>query len=176
MGNLNIWFFFIGAIIACRSLSFAAIQWEMFGLRKSMCIERIVNEQKVCDALVGVYHLIVVCVGLWLMVMGGWEIFRDSTPPQVLCVGCPLILWFAFGIYLLLRVYLNIGYDLKDFYQNMVAYRKEQEVVTKDNDNEVSFLRTYRRVKKHGIYSVIWMVLLMVAILFGKFFLKEIII
>ena len=51
------------------------------------------------------------------------------------------------------------------FYNNMVDYRSKQEVVTKDNDDEVDFLRTYRRVKKHIYYAVAWCVLIIISVL-----------
>ena len=47
----------------------------------------------------------------------------------------------------------------------MVYYRSRQEVVTKDNDDEVDFLRTYRKVKKHIYYAVAWCVLIVVSVL-----------
>ena len=171
MGNLSIWVFFIGAFIACRSLSFAAIQLEMFGLRKSMCIKRIVHEQRACDALISVYHILVVLIGFWMMILGGWEVFRECTPPEVLGIMCPLMLVILFIGYFALRIYVGAGYDLSDFYDDMVAYRKKQEVVTKDNDNEVSFIRSYKRVKKHFWYALIWTGLLIIGMLIMKWIL-----
>lgn len=168
MGNLSIWVFFIGAIIACRALSFAAIQWEMFGLRKTMCIERIVHEQQACDALIGIYHLLVALIGFWMMLLGGWEVFRECTPPGSLGIMCPFLLFVLFIGYFALRLYLEAGYDLMGFYDDMIAYRKKQEVVTKDNDNEVSFIRSYKRVKKHLWYGIIWAGLLIIAMVIMK--------
>lgn len=168
MGTLNIWFVIIGAVIACRALSFAAIQWEMFGLRKSMTIERLLNEQKVCDALIGVYHLLVTAVGIWMMIMGSWEIFNTTPLPPTISMVLPVILITTFLVYISARVYLDAGYDLGGYYNEIVDYRKKQETVTKDNDNEVTFLRSYRRVKRHFWYALIWMLLLFVVGLFCK--------
>lgn len=171
MGSLSIWLFFIGAIIACRAMSFAAIQLEMFTIRKTMCIERIVHEQRACDFLVTVYHILVTLFGFWLMLFGGWEVFRESIPPVELTIAVPFLLVVLFGTYQTLRLYLDSGYDLSGFYEDMVAYRKKQEVVTDDNDNEVSFLRTYRRVKKHRWYALAWMLILIAFIIYNKVYL-----
>lgn len=171
MGTLSIWIFFIGAFIACRAMSFAAIQWEMFSIRKSMCIERIVNEQRACDFLVAIYHTLVTLFGFWLMLFGGWEIFRETIPPLELSIAVPVILIILFGTYQTLRLYLDSGYDLTGFYEDMVAYRKKQEVVTDDNDNEVSFLRTYRRIKKHKWYALAWMIILIAIVIYNKVYL-----
>lgn len=160
MGTLNIWFVIIGAVIACRALSFAAIQWEMFGLRKSMTIERLLNEQKTCDALIGVYHLLVTTVGIWMMIMGSWEIFNQTIPPQTISMATPIVLITGFLGYISARIYFEAGYDLGGYYNEIVDYRKKQETVTKDNDNEVTFLRSYRRVKRHFWYSIVWMIFL----------------
>lgn len=162
MGTLSIWFFLVGAVLTCRALSFAVIQWEMFSLRKTMCIERIVHEQRACDLLIAIYHSLVVCIGLWLMLLGGWEVFNDSIVPLILCATTPIILLILFIVYLLLRIYLNTGYGLTDFYNDMVSYRSKQEVVTKDNDNEVSYIRSYKRVRNQKWYACGWMFFIVV--------------
>lgn len=165
MGNLSIWFVIVGAVIVCRALSFSVIAWEMYTLREGMCIKRIVHEQKTCDFLIGFYHFLVVLIGLWLMIMGGWEVFHNSAIPSEISMGIPFWLLVLFVLYFGLYIYLNIGYDLTGFYNDMVDYRSKQEVVTKDNDNEVSFIRSFKRVKKHIWYATVWAVLLIIAMI-----------
>ena len=126
MGALSIWIFLVGAFITCRALSFAAIQWEMYTIREGMCIKRIVNEQKACDLLVAVYHTLISIIGIWMMIMAGWEVFTETLPPTWLTIGTPFALCIALAGYMTLRAYFDIGYDLSDFYKNMVDYRKKQ--------------------------------------------------
>lgn len=171
MGNLSIWFVIVGAVIACRALSFSVIAWEMFTLRKTMCIERILYEQKACDALIGTYHLLVMLVGFWMMLMGVWEVFNETIPPQELGLAVPVGLIFLFAMYFEVRVILNSCYGITDFYNSMIEYRAKQEVVTQDNDNEVSYIRAYKRVKNHKWYAIVWVVLLIVAITLLKVYL-----
>lgn len=165
MGNLSIWFVIAGAVIVCRALSFSVIAWEMYILREGMCIKRIVHEQKACDFLIGIYHFLVVLIGLWLMIMGGWEVFHNSEIPSEISMGIPFWLLVLFVLYFGLYIYLNTGYDLTSFYNDMIDYRSKQEVVTKDNDNEVSFIRSFKRVKKHIWYATVWAVLLIIAMI-----------
>lgn len=169
MEKVAIWFFIVGAILVCRALSFAVIQWEMFTLRDSTCIKRIVREQKVCDVLIGIYHTLVVLFGINLIMIGGWGVFHTTTLPVELGVACPLILLILFVGYYLLKCYLFYGYDLKDYYTDMVKYRRAQEVVTKDNDHEVSFLQAYRRIEKHQWYAGFWMLLILGVLLYCRF-------
>lgn len=171
MEKVTIWFFIVGAILVCRALSFAAIQWEMFTLRDLTCIKHIVKEQKVCDALIGIYHTLVVLFGFNLIMIGGWGVFRGTTLPIEFGIVCPMVLLILFACYYILKIYLFDSYDLKDYYTNMVKYRKAQEVVTEDNDHEVSFLRAYRRVEKHQWYVVFWLALIIGVLMYCKFML-----
>lgn len=154
----------VGTVIACRSLSFAVVQCDMVGYHSSSCIKRIVKEQKSVDILVSLYHTAVTLFALWLIIYATFSIEKcviGITLQYILPMCCIL----GFGVYWLVFLYFEKKYKLKAFYANMVDYRSKQEVVTKDNDDEVDFLRTYRRVKKHIYYAVAWCVLIVILVL-----------
>lgn len=164
MNLLMLFFAIVGAIIACRSLSFAIVQWDMIGYHSASCIKRIVKEQKSVDILVSLYHMAVFLFGLWLITYAIFS-FGNYTIGLILQYILPLCCIFAFIVFWVFYFYFEKKYNLKAFYNNMVDYRSKQEVVTKDNDDEVDFLRTYRRVKKHIYYAVAWCVLIVVSVL-----------
>ena len=164
MNLLMLFFAIVGAIIACRSLSFAVVQLEMIGYHSASCIKRIVEEQKSVDILVSLYHMAVFLFGLWLIIYAIFS-FENYAIGLTLQYVLPLCCIFAFIVFWVFYFYFEKKYHLKAFYNYMVYYRSRQEVVTKDNDDEVDFLRTYRRVKKHIYYAVAWCVLIVVSVL-----------
>ena len=159
-----LFFIIVGTIIACRSLSFAVVQLDMIGYHSASCIKRLVKEQKSVDILVSLYHIAVSLFGLWLIIYATFS-FENYAIGLTLQYILPLCCIFAFIVFWAFYFYFEKKYSLKVFYANMVDYRSKQEVVTKDNDDEVDFLRTYRRVKKHIYYAAAWCVLIVVSVL-----------
>ena len=164
MNVLMLFFIIVGAIIACRSLSVAVVQCDLIGYHSASCIKRLVKEQKSVDILVSLYHIAVFLFGLWLITYAIFS-FGKYAIGLTLQYILPLCCILAFIVFWAFYFYFEKKYNLKSFYNNMVDYRSKQEVVTKDNDDEVDFLRTYRRVKKHIYYAVAWCVLIVVSVL-----------
>ena len=40
----------------------------------------------------------------------------------------------------------------------MMEYKKNEDVVTEDNDHEVRFIQTYDKTKNNMLWSVIWII------------------
>lgn len=162
MENLVLFYLIFGAIVACRAFSFAIIQWDLYNHRGASWLKRVVKEQKVSDIMVAFYHMSVTMLGIWIATIG---ILKGAFPlyaTNIVMVTGLLIVFLMFAVYWIMYFVLHKKYNLKMFYNNMVSYRKKQEVVTKDNDFEVNFLKTYRRAKKHIYYSIIWVILLFI--------------
>lgn len=131
-----------------RSLSFAMTYINIYGYRDKECIERIRHQQKACDLLNAVYQFFVMLVSLCFTVEC-FLLFFDISSVMVFSVASFVAITIAHTSYFVLRFKMETGHDLCNFYNHMIDYRSKQKVVTKDNDNEVSFIRAYREVMKH---------------------------
>lgn len=131
-----------------RSLSFLIMYVDIYNYRIKMCIERIVKQQKACDLLNAVYQFFVMLVSLYFAVEC-FLLFFDISSVMVFSVASFVAITIAHTSYFVLRFKMETGHDLCNFYNHMIDYRSKQKVVTKDNDNEVSFIRSYRKVMKH---------------------------
>ena len=131
-----------------RSLSFLIMYVDIYNYRIKMCIERIVKQQKACDLLNAVYQFFVMLVSLYFAVEC-FLLFFDISSVMVFNVASFVAITIAYTSYFVLRFKMETGHDLCNFYNHMIDYRSKQEVVTEDNDNEVSFIRAYRKVMKH---------------------------
>ena len=131
-----------------RSLSFAMTYINIYGYRDKECIERIRHQQKACDLLNAVYQFFVMLVSLYFAVEC-FLLFFDISSVKVFNVVSFIAITIAHISYFVLRFKMESGHDLCNFYNHMIDYRSKQKVVTKDNDDEVSFIRSYRKVMKH---------------------------
>lgn len=131
-----------------RALSFVLTYISMYNYRVKECIERIRHQQKACDLLNAVYQFFVMLVSLYFAVEC-FLLFFDISSVMVFNVASFVAITIAHTSYFVLRFKMETSHDLCNFYNNMIDYRSKQKVVTKDNDNEVSFIRSYRKVMKH---------------------------
>lgn len=131
-----------------RSLSFLIMYVDIYNYRVKMCIERILGQQKACDLLNAVYQFFVMLVSLYFAVEC-FLLFFDISSVMVFNVVSFVAITIAYTSYFVLRFKMETSHDLCNFYNHMIDYRSKQEVVTEDNDNEVSFIRAYRKVMKH---------------------------
>ena len=131
-----------------RSLSFLIMYVDIYNYRIKMCIERIVKQQKACDLLNAVYQFFVMLVSLYFAVEC-FLLFFDISSVMIFNVVSFVAITIAHTSYFVLRFKMETDHDLCNFYNHMIDYRSKQKVVTKDNDNEVSFIRAYRKVMKH---------------------------
>lgn len=161
-------FLLIGAHVVCRSLSLMVTQWELLSYHDSTYIPRIVYQQKACDVLMILYYATSAFIGLWLMLCGGYIVFMNEPTqiPTVVRLAVPTILWCLLIIYGLVRIIFNEAYDLPDYYKDMNHYRKAQEVVTADNDQEVNFIRSYNRVRKMDKCALTWFFVILLVVIF----------
>lgn len=147
----------LGAFILIRALSFVFMQIDFVKNCEKFCIERIAKEQKSCDKLIMAYHSFIMCVGTWISIIGFALLFKMNNF-FIINIICFIILFIAYNIYFFLKQKYLIGNDLPNFYNNMIDYRSKQKVVTKDNDNEVNFIRSYRKIQKHFYFINFWMI------------------
>lgn len=152
----------VGVVIFCRSLSFVVTQGSLRADRESWCIPRLVRQQKAADLLIILYNLAVTFVGLWLGLYGGWGVFSETTVPLWITLICPAVLLAFFIIYHIVFFLTNRKISMIHTFNEVVSYRKKQEVVTKDNDHEVNFIRSVKRILKDRKTSAVWAILLIV--------------
>ena len=153
-------------LVVSGYLTIRKFQWidiYVFGYQyhRDTCIERIKQAQIMCDA-VCVFHAVFITfywAGIFLLCL--LHLVFKVTPSTLDVVA---IVLFAINVclyvaHLLVRRILYARHGIKAFYDDMVAYRAKQKVVTADNDYEVSFLRTYRESDSNTLYSHLWMLI-----------------
>ena len=162
-----------GAIITCRSLSLLVMQWQLLTYRDSECIPRIRYQQKACDALIIIYYGITFLIGSWLLIYSFTSLTIVDTNidelyaiPLSVSLGYPICLGLLLIVYILIRIIFSEAYDLSSYYNDMIHYRKAQEVVTEDNDQEVNFIQTYQKVITNDKWIVFWMFFILSIMIF----------
>ena len=163
---LTILLLLCGALLFCRSFSFVVMQSSLYADRDSWCLPRLVKQQKSTDLMTVLYNLCVTFIGIWLCIYASWYIFSTKEIPMIVRVICPIILLVLFCIYHAISYILNRKYGTMLLYDEVVNYRKKQDVVTQDNDYEVNFIKGVRRTIKEKQRSICWMGFLIGMIIF----------
>jgi hypothetical protein len=123
-------------------------QWDGYVYRKYTIIERINKFQQKVDILVGVY--LTITLVLWIFIMLSIiSMLFNVTFNSLFFTIIPYIIIVSYLIYHILCYNFEKKYDITSFYHNMVDYRKKQEVVMEDNDDEVSYIRVCEKYLKH---------------------------
>ena len=113
-----------------------------------MCIERIVKQQKACDLLNTVYQAFVMLVSIHFAIEC-LQLYFNMNSISEFNIGSITTISICYIIYFILRFKMETKYNLGNFYNHMIDYRSKQKIVTQDNDNEVTFIRSYKKVMKH---------------------------
>lgn len=140
--------FCLSAYFFLRSLSFAATHIYMHNYRVKECIERILEQLKACDLLNAVYQVFVMLVSMYFAVEC-ILLFFNINLAKIFNIAFFAAITICYFTYPILRIKMEVKYSLCNFYNHMIDYRSKQKVVTEDNDDEVSFIRSYRKVMKH---------------------------
>ena len=148
-----------------RSLSFLIMYVDIYNYRVKMCIERILKQQQACDLLNAVYQSFAMLVSLYFAV-GCFLLFFDISSVMVFNVASFVAITIAHTSYFVLRFKMEMKYHLGNFYSHMIDYRSKQKVVTQDNDNEVTFIRSYKKVMKHKRNIIILYLVSLATLLF----------
>ena len=148
MKYLLVFIFCVSVYFVLRSFSFLLMYTDLCGYRDIMCIERIVKQQKACDLLNTVYQVFVMLVSLHFaaecVLLGvNMSSIRVFSIVSIIAISIVYITYFVLGFK------METKYHLGNFYNHMIDYRSKQKVVTRDNDNEVTFIRSYQKVMKH---------------------------
>lgn len=131
-----------------RAFSFFLTHIDLHGYRDLMCIERIVKQQKACDKLNSVYQAFVILISTHFT----FEcvlLFSNMDSIRVFNISSLIVISISYITYFILRFKMETKYHLGNFYSHMIDYRSKQKVVTQDNDNEVTYIRSYQKVMKH---------------------------
>jgi hypothetical protein len=72
---------------------------------------------------------------------------------MISCIVCALLL-----LQVVCRYAIDKKYDLRNFYNAVVEFKRNEDVVGKDNDYEVRFIQTYNEVKSERWWNAIWIV------------------
>ena len=131
-----------------KALSFVVTHIDLFNHRDTMCIERIVKQQKACDLLNTVYQAYVMLVSTYFAVESVL-LGVNMSSIRVFSIVSIIAISIVYITYFILRFKMEKKYHLGNFYNHMIDYRSKQKVVTRDNDNEVTFIRSYQKVMKH---------------------------
>ena len=148
MKYLLISIFCLSVYFLLRAFSFLLMHIDLYNHRDTMCIERIVKQQKACDLLNTVYQAFVMLVSLHFaaecVLLG-----VNMSSIRVFNIVSVIAISICYIAYFILRTKVEAKYHLDNFYNHMIDYRSKQKVVTQDNDYEVTFIRSYQKVMKH---------------------------
>ena len=151
----NIICFIISINLVIRYTSFAATQWYLHSFRDIECIERIRRKQKYSDIIVANYNTISAIthlLGTITFIAHAFNLYLDIQN-VIIFASCLIVLILC---YMASEYYLKKKRGLTNFYNVMMAYKKDEDVVTEDNDHEVRFIQTYDKTKNNMLWSVIW--------------------
>lgn len=140
--------FCLSSYLFLRAFSFLVTYIHLYDYREAMCIERIVKQQKACDILNSVYQAFVVMVTIHFAIESILLFFYTNSI-RIFNISSIIAISMCYMVYFVLRYKMETKYHLGNFYNNMIDYRSKQKVVTQDNDNEVTFIRSYKKVMKH---------------------------
>ena len=146
-----------GVFLTARYFSFASTKWSLFSLRDSICIERFRQKQKAGDVIIASYNTTAALAHLWCAILLVSCLFNFSISSTVLlttsCIVCALLL-----LQVVCRYAIDRKYDLRNFYNAVVEFKRNEDVVGKDNDYEVNYIRTYNEIKSERWWSALWIV------------------
>ena len=148
MKYLLVFIFCLSVYFVLRAFSFLVMYIDLYGYRDIMCIERIVKQQKACDILNSVYQAFVMLVSIHFVIESILLLFNTNSI-RMFNISSIIAISICYITYFVLRFKMETKYHLGNFYNHMIDYRSKQKVVTRDNDNEVTFIRSYQKVMKH---------------------------
>lgn len=150
-------FVILGVFLTARYFSFAGTKWHLFSLRDSICIERFRQKQKVGDVIIASYNTTAALAYLWCTIKLISYLFNFSGSSTVLliisCIVCALLV-----LQVVCRYTIDRKFDLRNFYNAVVEFKRNEDVVGKDNDYEVNYIRTYNKIKSERWWNAIWIV------------------
>ena len=155
----------LSAWIFLKSASKAWLYIYIYRHRTELCIERIVKQQKACDLLNMVYSILLMAMGFCMSVECLLLVINKECS-EVFNMLSLAVITVAYIACLVLNLKMQNRYDLKNFYDNMVDYRSKQEVVTAENDYEVSFIRSYQEVNRYKIKNNVFYVVFSAVLLY----------
>ena len=165
MKHLLISIFCLSVYFLLRALSFLTTHIHLYSCRETICIERIVKQQKACDLLNTVYQAFVVLISLHFAIEC-LQLCFGMNSIRVFNIGSITTISIVYITYFILRFKMETEYHLDNFYNHMIDYRSKQKVVTQDNDNEVTFIRSYKKVMKHKRNFIILYLVSLATLLF----------
>lgn len=151
----------VSGYLTIRKFKWIDIYVFDYQYHRDTCIERIKQAQIMCDAVCVLHAVFITFYWLGIFLLCLLHLVFKVSPSTLDVVA---IVLFAINVclyvaHLLVRRILYARHGIKAFYDDMVAYRAKQKVVTEDNDYEVSFLRTYRESDSNTLYSHFWMLI-----------------
>lgn len=163
----NIICFIISINLFIRYASFAVTQWYLYSFRDAECIERVKRKQKYSDIMVANYNTISAITHMFASVSfiaHAFNLHLDGRNVIVIAaIFIALILCYICSEY-----YIKHKKGVTAFYNMMIEYKHNEEVVTKDNDHEVNFIQTYDKTKLNSLWSVIWIVYLIILCVYNN--------
>ena len=151
----------ISGYLTIRKFKWIDIYVFDYQYHRDICIERIKQAQITCDAIC-VLHAVFITfywLGIFLLCLLHLVFKVSPSTLDVVAIVSFTINVCLYVAHLLVRRILYARHGIKAFYEDMVAYRAKQKVVTDDNDYEVSFLRTYQESERNSLYSHFWMII-----------------
>ena len=150
-------FAILGVFLTARYFSLAGTKWYLFSIRDSICIERFRQKQKAGDVIIASYNTTAALAHLWCAILLVSCLFNFSISSTVLlttsCIVCALLL-----LQVVYRYAIDRKYDLNSFYNAVVEFKRNEDVVGEDNDYEVRFIQTYNEIKSERWWNAIWIV------------------
>lgn len=146
----------LGIFLTARYFSFAGSKWYLFSLRDSICIERFRQKQKAGDAIIASYNTTAALAHLWgaIMLMSYLFDFGISSTTMLLITG---VVSAMLLLQIVCRCIIDKKCDLRYFYNALVEFKHNEDIVGKDNDYEVRFIQTYNEIKSEKWWNIIWL-------------------
>ena len=160
---------FVSVYLAARYLSFAISRLKLLAIRDEICIDRFKPRHKICDKALLSYYSIAMLVHLWGCALLSSLAFDFSIPTNVIVIVSSIIVGLLI-FQIIYRVALEKKYDLIKFYIDLINARSKLDVVSKDNDHEVNYIRVYDEFVSEKKWDIIWA--LYVVFLTAIFFVK----
>lgn len=140
----------LGGAMVLRALYFVVL--DIYFCKNSYCtVERIVNPQKACDKVQCVFSVFRALLWIWLLCVYAFGYFKVDISMLVFNTISMGVLGLTFIAYNTIKRFMMAKYELRYFYNSLVEYRSNLEVMTEDNDCEVNFIKSYDKVKRNTV-------------------------
>lgn len=145
----------LSTFLTARYFSFVGTQLYLYSLRDSLWIERFRQCQKAGDIIIASYNATSALTHLWGTIMLASYLYSFHMQ-AITIISITGVISMLLIIQFICRYFLEKKFNLRELYDMVVKYRRNQEVVGEDNDYEVRYIQTYVKIMSEKWWNVIW--------------------